>query len=80
MTDSVDPDPGILLYTRIKKSPYYYGARRHGVKLYSVYNHHYHPRLYGDPIDEYWQPVGGGNGVGCWWRGASSRDNRAGRV
>ncbi len=38
MTDSVHPDPGILLYTRIKKSPYYYGARRHGVKLYSVYN------------------------------------------
>ena len=80
MTDNVHPDPGILLYTRIKKSPYYYGARRHGVKLYSVYNHHYHPRLYGDPIDEYWQLL---EGVTVWDVGGAertSRDNRAGRV
>lgn len=51
MRNGVYPDPGILLYTRIKKSPYLLRARRHGVKLYSTYNHHYHPRLYGDPID-----------------------------
>jgi aminomethyltransferase len=54
MAGRVNLHPGILLYTRIKKSPYYYGARRHGVQLYSVYNHHYHPRLYRDPIEEYW--------------------------
>jgi glycine cleavage system aminomethyltransferase T len=69
MTNGV-PDPGILLYTRIKKSPYYYGARRHGVKLYSVYNHHYHPRLYGDPIDEYWQLL---EGVTVWDVGGAER-------
>ena len=46
MAGRVNPHPGILVYTRIKKSPYYYAARRHGVQLYSVYNHHYHPRLY----------------------------------
>src|SRR5438045_1781358 len=31
MAGRVNPHPGILLYTRIKKSPYYYAARRHGV-------------------------------------------------
>jgi aminomethyltransferase len=43
-----------MLYTRIRKSPYFYASRRHGVALYSVYNHTYHPRHYGDPVDEYW--------------------------
>jgi hypothetical protein len=42
-TEPVNPIPGVLRYTRIKKSPYYCGSRRHGVALYSVYNHHYHP-------------------------------------
>ena len=63
MAYRVNPHPGILLYTRIKKSPYYYAARRHGVQLYSVYNHHYHPRLYRDPIEEYWQLL---EGVTVW--------------
>jgi aminomethyltransferase len=70
MTDSVHPDPGILLYTRIKKSPYYYGSRRHGVRLYSVYNHHYHPRHYGDPVQEYWQLL---EGVTVWDVGGAER-------
>jgi len=47
-------DPGVLLYTRIRKSPYFHASRQHGVALYSVYNHTYHPRHYGDPVDEYW--------------------------
>ena len=42
--ENVNPNPEILQYTRIKKSPYFYGSRRHGVAMYSVYNHHYHPR------------------------------------
>ena len=46
---AVNDDPGILLYTRIRKSPYFYASRRHGVARYSVYNHTYHPRHYGDP-------------------------------
>jgi glycine cleavage system aminomethyltransferase T len=68
--NQVNQNPGILLYTRIKKSPYYYGSRRHGVQLYSVYNHHYHPRHYGDPIAEYWQLL---DGVTLWDVGGAER-------
>jgi glycine cleavage system aminomethyltransferase T len=60
---AVHEDPGILLYTRIRKSPYFYASRRHGVQRYSVYNHTYHPRHYGDPVKEYWHLV---NGVTLW--------------
>ena len=56
-------NPGILLYSRVRKSPYFYSSRRHGVQLYSVYNHTYHPRHYGDPVEEYWQLL---NGVTLW--------------
>lgn len=55
--------PEVLLYTRIRKSPYFYASRRHGVKAYSFYNHMYHPRHYGDPVEEYWQLL---NGVTLW--------------
>jgi glycine cleavage system aminomethyltransferase T len=51
--------PQILLYSRIRKSPFFYASRRHGVAMYSVYNHMYHPRHYGDPVEEYWQLLGG---------------------
>jgi glycine cleavage system aminomethyltransferase T len=51
---AAEEDPGILLYTRIRKSPYYHASRQHGVRRYSVYNHTYHPRHYGDPVAEYW--------------------------
>ncbi|MEX1046145.1 MAG: glycine cleavage T C-terminal barrel domain-containing protein [Actinomycetota bacterium] len=60
---AVEENPGILLYTRIRKSPYFYASREHGVKRYSVYNHTYHPRHYGDPVKEYWSLV---NGVTLW--------------
>ena len=70
MEDKVNPHPGVLLYTRVKKSPYYYGSRRHGIRLYSVYNHHYHPRLYRDPIEEYWQLL---EGVTVWDVGGAER-------
>ncbi|MCS4505391.1 glycine cleavage system protein T [Arhodomonas aquaeolei] len=55
--------PEILLYPRIRKSPFFYASRRHGVRKYSVYNHHYHPRVYTDPVDEYWALV---QGVTLW--------------
>jgi glycine cleavage system aminomethyltransferase T len=55
--------PGVLLYSRLRKSPYFYASRKHGPKLYSVYNHTYHPRHYGDPVEEYWQLI---NGVTLW--------------
>ena len=70
MADRVIENPGVLLYTRIKKSPYYYGSRRHGVALYSFYNHHYHPRHYGDPFQEYWQLL---EGVTLWDVGGAER-------
>jgi glycine cleavage system aminomethyltransferase T len=59
----VNEHPEILLYTRIRKSPYFYASRRHGVQMFSVYNHTYHPRHYGDPVEEYWQLL---NGVTLW--------------
>jgi glycine cleavage system aminomethyltransferase T len=59
----IPEQPGVLFYTRIRKSPYFYASRRHGPKLYSFYNHTYHPRHYGDPIEEYWQLL---NGVTLW--------------
>ena len=55
--------PEILLYSRIRKSPFFYASRRHGVAMYSVYNHTYHPRHYGDPVAEYWQLL---HGVTLW--------------
>jgi glycine cleavage system aminomethyltransferase T len=66
----VSENPGILLYPRIRKSPYFYASRRHGVELYSVYNHHYHPRHFGDPVEEYWQLL---NGVTLWDVGGAER-------
>ena len=59
----VNEHPEILLYTRIRKSPFFYASRRHGVHMYSVYNHTYHPRHYGDPVAEYWHLL---NGVTLW--------------
>jgi glycine cleavage system aminomethyltransferase T len=55
--------PEVLLYTRVRKSPYFYASRRHGVHMYSFYNHMYHPRHYGDPVAEYWELL---NGVTLW--------------
>lgn len=60
---AVIQDPRIMLYSRIRKSPYYYASRRHGVAMYSVYNHMYHPRHYGDPVAEYWHLL---DGVTLW--------------
>jgi len=60
---SISTAPGILLYTRIRKSPFFYASRHPAPLLYSVYNHTYHPRVYGDPIEEYWQLL---NGVTLW--------------
>jgi glycine cleavage system aminomethyltransferase T len=60
---TVNENPGILLYSRIRKSPYFYASRQHGVARYSVYNHTYHPRHYGDPVAEYWHLL---NHVTMW--------------
>ncbi len=60
---SVNTNPQMLLYPRIRKSPFFYASRRHGVAMYSVYNRTYHPRHYGDPVAEYWALL---NGVTLW--------------
>jgi aminomethyltransferase len=59
----INEQPQILLYPRIRKSPFFAASRRHGVAMYSVYNHTYHPRHYGDPVAEYWQLL---EGVTLW--------------
>jgi glycine cleavage system aminomethyltransferase T len=51
---STPSSPQVLLYPRLRKSPYFWKSRAHGVAMYSVYNHTYHPRHYGDPVAEYW--------------------------
>ncbi len=66
----VNHEPRMLLYTRLRKSPYFYGSRLHGVAMYSVYNHHYHPRHYGNPFEEYWQLL---EGVTMWDVGGAER-------
>jgi glycine cleavage system aminomethyltransferase T len=55
--------PKVHMYTRIRKSPYFYASRRHGVQSYTVCNRMYHPRHYDDPIAEYWKLV---NDVTLW--------------
>lgn len=55
--------PYMLLSPRLKRTPFFYSSREHGVVAYTVYNHHFHPRHYGDPIEEYWHLV---NGVTLW--------------
>jgi len=59
----INGNPGVLLSPRIRRSPYFYASGRHGVQLYSFYNPMYHPRHYGDPVEEYWQLL---NGVTLW--------------
>ncbi|TML45170.1 MAG: glycine cleavage system protein T, partial [Actinobacteria bacterium] len=59
----INEHPEVLFYSRIRQSPYFYASRKHGVQMYSFYNHMYHPRHYGDPIEEYWQLL---NGVTLW--------------
>lgn len=68
--------PGILLYPRLRTSPYFWSSRAHGVALYSVYNHTYHPRHYGDPVAEYHALC---NGVTLWDVGVERQLEISGR-
>jgi len=40
--------------TQIRKSPYFDATVRWGAKDFSVYNHMYIPRDFGDPVQNYW--------------------------
>ncbi len=55
--------PKVHMYTRIRKSPFFYAHQRHGVQSYTVTNRQYHPRHYDDMIVEYWKLV---NDVTMW--------------
>jgi len=59
----INPEPRVLLYPRIRKTPFFPASRRHGVAMYSVYNRTYHARHYGDPVAEYWSLL---TGVTLW--------------
>ena len=43
--------------TQVRKSPYSDAALRWGAKGFSVYNHMYIPRDFGDPVQNYWNLV-----------------------
>ena len=43
--------------TQIRKSPYFEATIRWGAKAFSVYNHMYIPRDFGDPIQNFWNLV-----------------------
>jgi len=48
---SGDSQAKMLIYTRLRKSPYWHRSEQHGCFAYSVYNHMYHPRAYIKPED-----------------------------
>jgi aminomethyltransferase len=43
--------------TQIRKSPFFDATLRYGARAFSVYNHMYIPRDFGDPVQNYWNLV-----------------------
>ena len=43
--------------TQIRKSPFFYSAIEWGAKDFSVYNHMYIPRDFGNPEENFWNLV-----------------------
>ena len=43
--------------TQIRKSPYFDATLRYGAQAFSVYNHMYIPRDFGDPVENYWNLI-----------------------
>jgi len=43
--------------TQIRKSPYFEATLRYGAQAFSVYNHMYIPRDFGDPVENYWNLI-----------------------
>ena len=65
MNDLVDFGFG----TQIRKSPFYEATVRWGAKSFSVYNHMYIPRDFGDPERNFWNLVNEAILVMLLWRG-----------
>ncbi len=43
--------------TQIRKSPFFEATQRWGAEAYSVYNHMYIPRSFGDPVQNFWNLI-----------------------
>ncbi len=43
--------------TQIRRSPFFQATRRWGARGFSVYNHMYIPRDFGDPVENFWNLV-----------------------
>ena len=43
--------------TQVRKSPYFDATVRWGAQGFSVYNHMYIPRDFGDPVQNFWNLV-----------------------
>ena len=51
------PDDRFGFGTQIRRSPYFDATVRWGAQAFSVYNHMYIPRDFGDPIENFWNLV-----------------------
>ena len=56
-SNSIGNRPSYSFGTQIRKSPFSDAALRSGAKAFSVYNHMYIPRDFGDPVQNYWNLV-----------------------
>lgn len=53
-TDSINLTGQVGFGTQIRRSPFFDATRRWGAKGFSVYNHMYIPRDFGDPVQNFW--------------------------
>lgn len=51
------PDDRFGFGTQIRRSPYFDATVRWGAQAFSVYNHMYIPRDFGDPVENFWNLV-----------------------
>ncbi|MDT8879483.1 glycine cleavage T C-terminal barrel domain-containing protein [Halomonas saccharevitans] len=54
---NIEKDDEFGFGTQIRKSPYFDATVRWGAKGFSVYNHMYIPRDFGDPVQNFWNLV-----------------------
>jgi len=50
-------DDGVGFGTQVRKSPFFDATLESGARAFSVYNHMYIPRDFGDPVQNYWSLV-----------------------
>lgn len=50
-------DDSVGFGTQIRKSPFFDATLKSGAQAFSVYNHMYIPRDFGDPVENYWNLV-----------------------